>query len=205
MERRLKERLIGAAVLVMLAVIFIPMLLDDSRQVDSTITHTNIPAKPVDGFSSRIVPLQEPVKRIIQGETRVTKTETKPEVGQRQETKQVTQQETGQKHRPEAGTTRPEKAPAPQRPAHPVRNTATVGLTAWVVQLGSFSNESNANALNEKLRKAGFTAFVEPLKKRTKTVYRVRVGPELKRSDALTLRDKLKKATQIEGLVIHYP
>ena len=59
MERRLKERLIGAAVLVMLGVIFIPMILDDSSETDITITETNIPRRPDDNFSSRIVPLKE--------------------------------------------------------------------------------------------------------------------------------------------------
>ena len=57
MERRLKERLIGAAVLAMLAVIFIPMILDDSAQTNAPITKTNIPPPPKAGFKSRIVPL----------------------------------------------------------------------------------------------------------------------------------------------------
>ena len=59
MGRRLKERLIGAAVLVMIAVIFIPMILDDSSETDVTITETNILTRPDDDFNSRIVPLQE--------------------------------------------------------------------------------------------------------------------------------------------------
>ena len=59
MQQRLKERLIGAAVLLMLAVIFIPMILDNSSHSDLTIDVTNIPEKPEGSFSSRIVPLQE--------------------------------------------------------------------------------------------------------------------------------------------------
>ena len=83
-----------------------------------------------------------------------------------------------------------------------------VGVTAWVVQLGSFSSEENAEALNQKLRKAGFKAFVEPLKQNTGTVYRVRIGPELKRSDADAINDRLKKNMPLDSKdsrVVHYP
>ncbi|MEJ2762234.1 MAG: hypothetical protein P8126_12100 [Gammaproteobacteria bacterium] len=59
MERRLKERLIGAAVLVMLAVIFIPMILSDSNRTETAITKTNIPQRPEGEAPSHIAPLQE--------------------------------------------------------------------------------------------------------------------------------------------------
>ena len=59
MEQGLKERLVGAAVLVIMAVIFIPMLLGGSPESDEPITETNIPQRPDDKSSSRIVPLLE--------------------------------------------------------------------------------------------------------------------------------------------------
>ena len=59
MEHRLKERLIGAAVLVMLAVIFIPMILNNASRNDTAITETNIPKRPAGEFDSKIVPLRE--------------------------------------------------------------------------------------------------------------------------------------------------
>lgn len=202
MERRLKERLIGAAVLVMLAVIFIPMVLDDSSQTESAITETNIPAKADDAyFTSRIVPLKEATEKVIAVETEVAEVITP---GQNTPGKEPTQQKQIQ------------QAPvveqvAGSEPTQLISKTATlrktdgVGLTAWVVQLGSFSSEANANALNEKLRKAGYTAFVEPLKQQSGMIYRVRVGPELLRSNALTLQERLKKTTNMDGIVIHYP
>ena len=59
MQQRLKERLIGAVVLVMLAVIFIPMILDDTTQTNSVITESNIPPRPEMEFTSRIMSIQE--------------------------------------------------------------------------------------------------------------------------------------------------
>ena len=59
MEQKLKERLTGTVVLVLLAVIVLPLLLDDTRRVDTRITATNIPEKPEDKFTTRLVPILE--------------------------------------------------------------------------------------------------------------------------------------------------
>ncbi len=80
-----------------------------------------------------------------------------------------------------------------------------VGLSAWIVQLGSFTEEDNAQSLNEKLRKAGYPAFVEPLKKNGKISYRVRVGPEIRRSEADLLLKNLKDKMKLDGIVVTYP
>lgn len=190
MQRRLKERLIGAAVLVMLAVIFIPMALDDSPQMDTIITETNIPERPVqEEFSSRIVPIKSTDKV-----TSETSREPEP-LALRDQPSPVREEPVKSQPPVESKTVVTKKTV----------NRENVGVTAWVVQLGSFTNEANANALNKKLRKAGFTAFVEPLKQRTRMIYRVRVGPELLRSDAQLLQQKLKATMQIDGMVIQYP
>ena len=200
MEQGLKERLVGAAVLVILAVIFIPMLLDDRQEDDIVITDTNIPPKPENipvppedtDFSSRIVPLQpeQPVSGTIE----------KPETDQPQPADEITD-----------STKPPEMMTGPELPsvAAPViesEEPATgVGLSAWVVQLGSFSSKDNAESLNNKLRKAGYRSFVEPLKQQNTTVYRVRVGPEIKRAEADALNDQLKISMQLDGIVVPYP
>ncbi len=65
MHHRLKERLVGAAVLVVIAVIFIPMLL--TGPIDSnSISKTNIPEKPTEKFSSKLVPLNDSLMPITE-------------------------------------------------------------------------------------------------------------------------------------------
>jgi DedD protein len=192
MEQGLKERLVGAAVLVIMAVIFIPMLLGGSPESDEPITETNIPQRPDDKSSSRIVPLLEtntekgstievikedeikPVDKLEESESSITRQETIAEPGQAVKLADKSQ-------------------------------SKRVGLTAWVVQLGSFNDKENADLLNEKLRKAGYPAFVEPLKQGGGTIYRVRVGPEILRSDADSLLDKLKTSMKLDGIVLRYP
>ena len=192
MHRRLKERLIGAAVLVMLAVIFIPMILDDTSHIESTITDTNIPSKPEVDFSSRRVPVLEPSNKEIQSPP------VSIPVNPADETVTAT-----------AAPAKSAQAVSPA--AENVSKSATttdredLGLTAWVVQLGSFSDEVNAESLNKKLRQAGFAAFVEPLKQNNTLAYRVRVGPELLRADADKLQNQLHVKLHLDGIVVAYP
>ena len=187
MERQLKERLTGAGVLVLLAVIFLPLLLDDSQEAETKITTTNIPEKPDVEFGSRLIPMPE-------------REEVLPiEAPQEQST-----------------------APADAEPATPETVAAAAGgggkpaedaeadnkgLTGWVVQVGSFSR-GNADKLNDKLRAAGYRSYVadEAVKGKDDTLlYRVRVGPEILRSEALKLKEKLKKEMKLEGIVLNYP
>jgi DedD protein len=75
---------------------------------------------------------------------------------------------------------------------------------AWVVQVGSFSQSGNALALRDKLRSNGFTAFVEKLKTAEGTVYRVRVGPELKRENAEKQLKQLQLQMNLKGIVMEH-
>jgi DedD protein len=74
-----------------------------------------------------------------------------------------------------------------------------------VVQVGSFSQSANALALRDKLRKNGFTAFVEKYQERGTSSYRVRVGPELKRETAEKQLAQLKTKFQLKGIVMGQP
>ncbi len=55
-SNRLKQRLVGATVLAVLAIILIPILLTGGKEDDSRVA--SIPPKPDTGFSSRITPLE---------------------------------------------------------------------------------------------------------------------------------------------------
>lgn len=213
MDRGLKERLVGAAVLVALAVIFIPMLLDDTPSPYEPITDTNIPPRPVDDeqFSSRIIPMEpqplrqpEPIEPLaatdpaeqMPPEAPVVEPESPP-VPDPEEP--VAEAEPGQPpvQEPEPPAALVEETPPPA--------TKTAAVAAWVIQLGSFSRQENAEGLEKKLREAGYPAFVEPLQQDGVTSYRVRVGPEITRSEADKLRDQINKQFELNGIVVRYP
>jgi DedD protein len=78
-------------------------------------------------------------------------------------------------------------------------------LTAWVVQVGSFSKAENANRLRDKLRHAGFLAYVESGNGTAPTLFRVRVGPELGQDRAKNQRDQISTKFSIKAIVVSYP
>jgi DedD protein len=61
MDPALKKRLIGASVLIVLAIIFLPMLFDGSEPVRSDSVQLDIPVPPQRDFETRVVPLDQPV------------------------------------------------------------------------------------------------------------------------------------------------
>lgn len=60
MDPALKKRLIGASVLIVLAIIFLPMLFDGSEPVRNDNVQLDIPVPPQRDFETRVVPLDQP-------------------------------------------------------------------------------------------------------------------------------------------------
>jgi DedD protein len=98
----------------------------------------------------------------------------------------------------------PEKPPASNKVAPPADKISTNGGAkaegAFAVQLAAFSDDKGANALAGKLKRAGYSAYTEPLKTSQGTLWRVRVGPYPSREAANAARDKLKSEGQ-NGIV----
>lgn len=93
----------------------------------------------------------------------------------------------------------PAPAPAPPSPA------PAAGRVGWVVQLGAFSNAAEANALRERMREAGFSAFVEQVPTDHGSLSRVRVGPVASREAAEQLKAQLAARTGSSGMVRQHP
>lgn len=83
----------------------------------------------------------------------------------------------------------------------PVTNPADP-LVRWVVQVGSFSNASNAERLVKQLRADGLSAYQETRTSSGSPIFRVRVGPFLERDEALRIRQKLSENSSIDGVVM---
>ena len=197
----------GAAVLVAVAVIFIPIIFTDSQDTE-VIQGSNIPEKPETNFNSRIVPVIESEDEPSSAPTDLENVESENiESGKSKKNDAlVTEQKVVAEKVISASENKAEIQAIEQKQATTeVAGNTTVGLSAWIVQLGSFTEEDNAQSLNTKLRQAGYPSFVEPVKKDGKISYRVRVGPEIKRSEADALLKKLKDKMQLDGIVVSYP
>ncbi|MBT8048691.1 MAG: hypothetical protein HKN57_11170 [Xanthomonadales bacterium] len=88
----------------------------------------------------------------------------------------------------------PEKAAQVTQPSDP--------LVRWVVQVGSFSSDSNADRLVARLRLESMSAYKESVSTSGSTTYRVRVGPFLEREAAIRADQLIKQRLSIDGVVM---
>ncbi len=215
MDEGLKRRLIGATVLVSLAVIFLPMLLEDKPVVDTALEESNIPPRPEGNFSSRVLPLEsESLSALPEPDTSEPVADQQVEEVAKQEQPALFEPNVGQKEASPAEPASPPKAEQNTDPAvsetaePPPAKVATTqppqiaeGLSAWVVQVGSFSKRQNADNVAQELQGKKFPAFVEEKELDGKTYYRVLVGPETDRAEAGKLWEKVKPALEKWKLV----
>ena len=185
MREDLKKRLIGAAVLASLAVIFIPMLLEEETVIDSNIYSTNIP--------KRIKP-SEPAP-VIQTE-KLDHIREKHDYGTSiQPSKDAEVKDIVDSSTDAASVSATESKPVSTR----------TGLTSWMVQVGSFSSQENANKIVAQLRKAGYDTHLETAQVNNRKLFRVRVGPEIDRNNADRIAKEVSKKFFVNAKVLRYP
>lgn len=224
MDAQLKQRVVGAAVLVALGVIFIPLMLDNGSDPGPAVDLDIGSPAPTD-FSSRVVPIDdatmERVERAMDArpetltdpapagdglpDAMITEAESEPVTDVAPDVApEAAQEPVAQSPQKPSSAGEPVRAPAGSN----VAETATpprTGVDAWVVQLGSFTTQANADGLVERLKKSGYTAFIEPSDDGGKTTYRVRVGPELTKLTAKRIRDDIAKDVELKGIIMRYP
>jgi DedD protein len=174
-DEQLKRRLVGAVVLVSLAVIFLPMLLDPGATTDIGITETNIPRPPAreEAFRSHVQPLLDD-EPLITAPPAPAPTAAAPA---------------------DKGTAVVEVEPS----------TPRVGVSAWVVQVASLAHKDNADGLVADLRGKGYSAFLEQAYVNGRDLFRVRVGPEIDKRRAERLAEEIGDALRLQAQVVRYP
>lgn len=85
-------------------------------------------------------------------------------------------------------------APATALPAH--------RAGGWAVQLGALKAPEDANKLRDRLKNAGFAAFVDKVEANGSTLWRVRAGPEVDRGSADKMRASIKDKLKLDGIIV---
>lgn len=209
MDQPLKQRLIGAAVLAALAVIFLPMLLKgpDVHAPDAAEVPLSMPATPGQDFETRELPLTVPEPMPVGGvlgmDAPAPATPVEPPAGDNT----VADDAVALIETP-AATAAAAKAPdsAPAAAAQPTispgSESPATGGGAYVVNIGSFANRANAQSLVSKLRAAGLPVLAEPVKTATGDATRLRVGPYADRAAGEAARLSAQSAANVSGTVI---
>ncbi|WP_386338638.1 SPOR domain-containing protein [Xanthomonas citri pv. citri] len=102
--------------------------------------------------------------------------------------------------------TKPEPAkPEPAKPEVTAPVAPAASAVGFAVQLGAFGRAEDADALRDRVRAAGFSAFVEQVRTDKGALNRVRVGPVANRADAEQLRAQVAAKVGISGMVRPHP
>jgi DedD protein len=207
MDDALKARLVGATVLVLLAVLLIPELLSGRKaaapgSAQDTAARGNrtftIELSGGQGGSSVTAEPAESAPRVAQA----------PAVGEPASSPAGPAETSGESPAPQPTTEGVRVAQAAETPAAPPASVTAPPASepdaaiapapvipargGWAVQVGAFGSEASARKLVDQLREAGYRAYVAPVSRSGKTLHRVRVGPEAARAEAESLVAGLK-------------
>lgn len=198
MERTLKERIIGAVVLVVFAVLVVPIFLDGPPADGEVVTERVLLPGQEDQKTQTVVldrDREDPVPAAATG---------KPEPEKQEPAVQETVREApppvvSRQAEPDKEPTEPEPEPEPA-----AKQPAASSTGMWAVQLGSFSNKENAEKLAADLRKQGYAAFLSQLTTDKGLLHRVRIGPQKDRASAEAMAGRLAKVGH-KGQVVPHP
>ncbi len=189
MDRSLKERVIGAIVLVVVDVLIVPVFLDGSAGNTEIVSEVvTLPGQNAQDSMTQVVVLNrdraEPVPTSAPASA---PKETKPEPVI---------------SKPQAAAKEAALPPVSAAKELPIATESSTGM--WAVQLGSFSNQENAERLAADLRKQGYAAFLSQLDTGSGALHRVRIGPQKDRDGAEFVAAKLGKSGH-SGQVVPHP
>jgi DedD protein len=229
MDRRVKERLVGASILVVLIVLIVPELLsgppdpapapvsprlpvsapEPVRNITVDLATSKAPEPeppPAEAAASSAQPpeaLSAEAASAVAGAAESTGTGTGADAAPPADT-----QPSGDMRPSDTPASAPWSRPAPPAsletaapaPISPSAKPAPAGK-AWAVQLGSFASRANADKLVRQLKAQGFSVYVVSGGSGPSLRYRVRIGPMADRGTATQAAAKLKSAGQVASLV----
>ncbi|MHA6193800.1 SPOR domain-containing protein [Pseudomonas wadenswilerensis] len=221
LDKVMKQRMVGALVLVALAVIFLPMLFtkeDELRQVQVEAPQAPaVPALP----QVQVEPVQVPEPQVIPESNVASQPVTAPSTPiapapsapVAEAPKPTTPLPTPAPAAKPAPAPAPTVAAAPAKPAAPAAAPAPAATQAaaskvdpnglpvsWSVQLASLSNRASADSLQKTLRSQGYNAYIRS----ADGMNRVFVGPVIERAEAERLRDVISRQQKLKGFVVRF-
>ncbi|WP_125782207.1 SPOR domain-containing protein [Pseudoalteromonas rubra] len=222
------NRLVGTSIVVIAAVVFIPNILDGEK-VHYKEGFKPIPERPefstielkarIDERASLATePMEEVIEDIEADDAQLSADIASPETQQGTATSEQPQtpevaQQTADNN--ETAVTEPVNVPGESKVvAHTTTEATREPLTrpessnfsqmAYVIQLGSFSHQSNVDALTKKLTQNGFKTFTRPVKTPNGTLTKVFVGPDLNKAKLEAKLPELKKLTKLNGRLTQF-
>ena len=214
MDKVLKRRLIGASILIALAVIFVPMLLVDPDSVDGgSGDGVNMPPMPESAREVRRIPLDPEAARVAGPERRAVgrdsgvKEAADASVNEPEQASERVRPDDAIVLRPdleetpssaqgggatdespvEASESRRATQTEPETAVQQTETTSDAGgisLGDWVVQVASFASRESSEQVRERLEALGHIVARDEIVRGQSLLYRLRTGPYTSREAA---------------------
>ena len=186
LSSQFQNRLVGVIVLVALGVIFLPDILDGKKQHQEE-PFAEIPLRPSieesfdAGAEFEAIDLSDAESQFV------------PDEAVNKETVLTTEEKVK-----EVQSSKPAND-APKATADKI-----VPSSAYTLQLGSFKNAANVNALVKSLRSKGFRAYTLPKTPKDGELTKVFVGPDVSMSKLQNLQKEIDRLTGLKSAVVSF-
>jgi len=198
----LKQRLVGAFVILSLAVIFLPMIFDNPHKVKN-ITVESVPPKP--NFQNFVVEKpKRPTFKVVDIDPADQKVKKLAQITSNKTTTQETTKSKVTKKTKAVSVKSPVKVSKKSSRTKPTVSHLPIFKNIWMVQLGTFSITKNAYELRDLLRKDGFDGHAKDIEIKGKKAVRVFSGPFVNRKEAEKVKKKLDKRYKVKSLIIFF-
>lgn len=208
MKESVKHRLIGAAVLAAIAVLFLPSFFKDRQQYQVN-TDSQIPGRP----SITAIDFNEPAQPEGIESAPAPETMFVPENDSAPVAELPVPPAEAIDSRPI-----PDTQASPQAQASSSAGAVTVkpdqvpnlplndrGLPdAWVIQVASLSSQEGANKLRDQLQAEGHKAYVRAVPSANGNIYRVFIGPRQDKAQLQAVKAQLDKRLKVNSLVLPF-
>lgn len=198
MKEAVKHRLIGAAVITAIAVLFLPSFFKD-RQAYQVNTESQIPDRPsitaIDfnepEQAEGIEPAPAPETMFVPEESTALPADVMNDVKPIAATSSAGAQ-----------SSIASKAVTPAVAEMPLN---AQGLPdAWVIQVASLGNSEAAIKLRDQLQREGHKAYIRSVDGGNSKIHRVFIGPKLDKAETLTLKTQIDKRFNVKSMVLPF-
>ncbi|NVK56692.1 MAG: SPOR domain-containing protein [Alteromonadaceae bacterium] len=191
MASALQNRLVGTVILVAVAVIILPDMLDGKKSRSSDV-FVNVPAAP--NKKPIVNPEPFPEERVKNAVQRPVEIVDEPALDDQPTTTADTSSAQAQaEDNDDLATQTVVEAPDEAQQSN-----------GWVIQLGSFRHSKNVKQLLDKLESAGYRAFSRPIETSSGPLTKVFVGPNLNKTELDDALPHLKEITGLRGKVTQF-
>lgn len=188
-ETQLKQRLVGIAVIVSLAVIFLPMILDGAGMIEEdAYEQAAFEVPPPPKVERRAIDFDERAQRMDARLKAIPK---------------LSHDIVDEANRKQDITKKTSIIKQSDEIVKPKKVVNKIGGDSWIVQLGSFKDQDKAFKLQEKVRAYKIAAvFIQKVMLKNGKSYRVRLGPFLYQKQAQAAVEKLIKRHKLKAVVM---